>query len=90
MADGGRRTPDRGRAVKASKREAGAKGGQTTAQRYGADHMREVGRLGMIARAERDYGGDVGAMMRDLRARIRQPAEYDPKLRCYVKRAGEP
>lgn len=72
-----------------TKREAGQKGGQTTAQRYGPDHMREVGRLGMIARAEREYAGDVGAMMSDLRARIRNPATWDSKLACYVKRAQD-
>ena len=62
------------------------KGGRTTAARYGRDHMSHIGGLGNMATAEKHYGGDVDAMMRDLRARAEAPATWDEKLQCFVRR----
>lgn len=62
------------------------KGGRTTAERYGREHMSEIGGLGSQANAEKHYSGDVDAMMRDLRARAEAPAIWDERLQCFVRR----
>lgn len=67
--------------------ERGRLGGNRTFQVHGAIHMEAIGRAGLHTTVQRYYGGDVGAYMRDLRARQGQQAEHDPHLGCRVSRA---
>lgn len=62
------------------------KGGKTTAERYGREHMSHIGQMGRMATSERHYEGDVEAMMRDLRARAQAPTDWDERLQCFVRR----
>jgi len=73
--------------TKTSRAEAGRKGGQTTAARYGKDHMSHIGYMGMLSTAERHYSGDVDTMMDELRARAEKPV-WDDALKCWKRPAA--
>lgn len=44
-------------------RRNGSKGGQATVQKYGVEHMRQLGKLGFIAALEHSGYSDAGHMI---------------------------
>lgn len=62
---------------------AGRKGGLATVAKYGHHHMTAIAYGGMLVTAERHHGGDVSAMMADLRAHRTANAVWDDRLMCW-------
>ena len=72
--------------------ERGRLGGRKTAERWGSDHMAEVGSRGALSTAERHFQGDAHAMMAQVRSHLDlapEGTEWCPRNLCYVpKRAN--
>ena len=69
-----------------SKQEAGRKGGKETLRRYGRSWMRELGKRGIQATANKYFGGSIAECMSYLRkkaAELQIPALADQEgIRC--------
>ncbi len=72
--------------------EAGRKGGQVTAARYGRGHMAEIGRRGFAAMVARYWGGNRAAAVRRLAEMGRMAIDPAPWNGAWYhpRRPGEP
>jgi hypothetical protein len=50
-----------------SRQQAGSKGGRETLRRYGRSWMKEIGKRGIRATADKHFGGSIAACMAYLR-----------------------
>ena len=72
--------------------ERGRKGGQTTAARYGREHMQAIGRKGFQVTCERYWNGDRERFVRrlvELGLMAQDPAPWNGAWQ-YPKRTDEP
>lgn len=65
-------------------REAGRKGGLTTAQRHGREHMRRIGRRGFHATVQKVYGGDYRLALNTLITRGLIKQDPNPENRAWT------
>lgn len=75
--------------TKDNAKEHGRTGGNATLKVHGIDHMREIGKLGFRATANKYYNGDGYALMVDLREKGLLNAadrEIGPMLRLYQQK----
>lgn len=74
-----------------TRRERGRKGGQTTAARYGREHMRAIGRRGglaTVAKHGRSYMSSIGG--RGFEATVRRYWQGDKEaFKRWLVRAGQ-